>query len=427
MLQLKAGTSFFHENIRWAIVILRIVGTFYNMDSMRLPRVDSIDILRALTMLLMIFVNDLGNVIDVPAWLEHTAKLHDGMGLADTVFPAFLVISGMSIPFAIENRKRKGESDRRILGHILERSFSLLVMGVFLVNGEHIDSETMEMPAYLYDTFSCLAFIFIWNAFPQHVNRSLVNALKILGWFILIILAWAYRGNDDGEIVRFNTWWWGILGLIGWAYLFTSIVFLWGKGRLSNMLIFWVLCMLISVSYHGGLIMKKSFLSALTMPVGHGAMPALVCAGAIVSLLFSRLVLRHNTKKLIIVLLSVSAGSVALGFLLRKFFIISKILATPSWVMICIGITIAIFVLVYWIADIRKITAWTKIIKGAGTNTLLCYLLPYFAYALFAAFHLYLPDVLLTGGVGLFKTFLFAVLIAWVAGKARNINIRLKI
>ena len=56
----------------------------------------SIDILRALTMVLMIFVNDLWSLKDIPAWLGHVESGVDGIGLADIVFPAFLFIVGLS-------------------------------------------------------------------------------------------------------------------------------------------------------------------------------------------------------------------------------------------------------------------------------------------------------------------------------------------
>jgi predicted acyltransferase len=70
-------------------------------------RVASIDIVRALTMVLMIFVNDLGSLKGIPLWLEHVKPGVDGIGLADVVFPAFLFIVGLSLPFAVENRRRK--------------------------------------------------------------------------------------------------------------------------------------------------------------------------------------------------------------------------------------------------------------------------------------------------------------------------------
>ena len=60
-------------------------------EKLRYPnRLDSIDVFRAITMLLMIFVNDLWTLEGIPAWLGHKEAGEEGLGLADTVFPAFL-------------------------------------------------------------------------------------------------------------------------------------------------------------------------------------------------------------------------------------------------------------------------------------------------------------------------------------------------
>ena len=64
-----------------------------NTGTLPVQRVATIDILRALTMVLMIFVNDLWSLTGIPGWLEHVEKGVDGMGLADTVFPAFLFMT----------------------------------------------------------------------------------------------------------------------------------------------------------------------------------------------------------------------------------------------------------------------------------------------------------------------------------------------
>ena len=98
----------------------------------------AIDMLRALTMFTMIFVNDFWKVHDVPHWLEHATFGEDFMGLADIVFPGFLFAVGMSIPYAIEGRYSKGYSAESTLGHILSRTFALLVMGAFITNSEYI-------------------------------------------------------------------------------------------------------------------------------------------------------------------------------------------------------------------------------------------------------------------------------------------------
>jgi predicted acyltransferase len=52
-------------------------------------------------------VNDLWSLKNIPGWLEHVAPGVDGIGLADVVFPAFLFIVALSLPFAIDNRRQK--------------------------------------------------------------------------------------------------------------------------------------------------------------------------------------------------------------------------------------------------------------------------------------------------------------------------------
>jgi predicted acyltransferase len=73
-------------------------------------RILSIDAFRGITILVMIFVNELAGIRDIPAWAKHMHADEDAMSFVDAVFPAFLFIVGMSIPFAINNRLKKGDS-----------------------------------------------------------------------------------------------------------------------------------------------------------------------------------------------------------------------------------------------------------------------------------------------------------------------------
>ena len=71
----------------------------------KLPaRLLSIDVFRALTMFFMIFVNDVDGVENIPGWIKHVPARADGLGFADTIFPGFLFIVGLSLPFAIKKR-----------------------------------------------------------------------------------------------------------------------------------------------------------------------------------------------------------------------------------------------------------------------------------------------------------------------------------
>ena len=48
-------------------------------------RIESIDVFRALIVLLMIFVNDLWSISEVPHWMGHADFDEDFLGLSDIV------------------------------------------------------------------------------------------------------------------------------------------------------------------------------------------------------------------------------------------------------------------------------------------------------------------------------------------------------
>src|SRR5688500_11723563 len=120
-------------------------------------RVASIDIVRELRVMLMIFVMDVWSFTEMDLWLEHVKPGVDGIGLADVVFPAFLFIVGLSLPFAMDNRRKKGDTEMQLVMHVLVRTIALLVMGVFLVNGESINAAATGMPRYVYNSLACLS------------------------------------------------------------------------------------------------------------------------------------------------------------------------------------------------------------------------------------------------------------------------------
>jgi predicted acyltransferase len=395
------------------------------MTSVPLHRLNSIDILRALTMVLMIFVNDLWSLRDIPAWLEHTHADEDGMGLADVVFPAFLFIVGMSLPFAVMNRKKKGETRVEIIGHILMRSGALLIMGLFLVNGENINEEATGLPRIAWNVLSCFSFILVWNSYSPEVRKTLVRVARITGIIILAILALLYRGGEGDHVHGFATYWWGILGLIGWAYLVCGVVYVLYSKRLIAPVIAWVIFVVLCMLSNSGMI--PSPLKVVLGPLGGGAMPALTIGGVIVSAFYLRF-RERNTPATWLGLLTVAAAAlIVLGFFFREYWIISKIRATPPWILICSGLTIMAFVAVYVIADLWGKATWFNLIKPAGTNTLLCYLLPYFAYAIPFITTIHFPEWTLVGGMGLLKSLLFALFIAQATGWLTKRGIQLKL
>ncbi|MGE7775119.1 heparan-alpha-glucosaminide N-acetyltransferase domain-containing protein [Chitinophaga sp. NPDC101104] len=387
-------------------------------------RIASIDITRALTMTLMIFVNDLWTLHDIPLWLEHTKPREDGMGLADTVFPAFLFIVGMSIPYAVANRIKKGDGTWALVRHALERGIGLLVMGLVLVNGEYLNEGATGLSRGAWNAIACTSFILIWNQYPAgwpNVRKYVLKAIGIAGLLLLVSVC---RGGEHAQ--GFSTYWWGILGLIGWAYLVGALTFILGKGKIGVVLGVWLVCMAFNMAAHGGLIAEDHPLRRFLAPVGDGGLAALVLGGTVASILFRDFVAKGRRIPVIGWLTGIAAGLLVAGLATRPIWGISKVMVTPSWVYICSAITLLVFTLVYWIADLKGKGDVFRIIRPAGTDTLLCYLMPYYAYALMGA--LSVPMMFPWGGVpGLLKSLTFALIIVQLTGWISKRGIRLKL
>ena len=102
----------------------------------------SIDVFRAVTMVLMVWVNDFWTLNSIPKWLKHASAGEDYLGFSDFIFPWFLFVLGMSIPFSFQMRFNNGESIFSIFKHIILRTVALLIMGLFHMNIEMYNSET---------------------------------------------------------------------------------------------------------------------------------------------------------------------------------------------------------------------------------------------------------------------------------------------
>lgn len=373
----------------------------------------------------MIFVNDLWSLTRIPAWLGHVDQGVDGIGLADVVFPAFLFIVGLSLPYATNNRRKKGDTDWQLAKHVLLRSIALLVMGVFLVNGESINATATGISRLLWNTICCTCFILIWNTYPKTSNKTLIYALRGIAIITLCVLAFVYRGGSDDAIYYFGPHWWGILGLIGWAYLASGLITIFSRNNFYTVLGAWVFFALLSTLYHADLV--PYVLNFIPQAILGGTLAGLTMGGVLTSMIFQHYTSKGDNKKLTVVLFSFSVILVVLSLFTRPYWGLAKLGATPAWLFLCSAFTIQAFIIVYWLTDVYKKAHWFNIIKPAGTDTLLCYLIPYFAYAFTRFIGIHLPEVMLSGVAGLLKSFLFAILCAVITGGLIRLGIRLKL
>ena len=386
----------------------------------------ALDMLRGLTMFLMVFVNDLWTIGDVPHWLEHAGTLEDAMGLADIVFPLFLFAVGMSIPYALEHRFARLIPAEKTLGHILSRTFALLVMGVFLVNIEGRMAPFLGCGTWLFTLLAILGFFLVWNDYPVQFKAG--KWLKGAGIVLLLILATTFRTESGGFL---QARWWGILGMIGWAYLFTAVAWMLCLNRTGILSLLWMgfagLNLLTTGMRDGSMLMDGSnilqdFLHALNL--GNGSSVLMTLGGVLVAVQEKNFAREPAGRKLLYAALSVGV-LIGFGTAAHDDWIISKNLGTLPWCFYVTTIAIVLYTLLR-VLENKGWTHWFAPFRPAGMATLTVYLLPYVYYAVAEALDLSSP-AWLEGPLGLVKCVAFAFLCmgtAWVLGKA---GVRIKV
>lgn len=387
-------------------------------------RNESIDILRGLTMLLMVFVNDLWSVGGVPHFLEHFEVFEDGMGVADIVFPMFLFAMGMSIPYALESRFSKGLSGESTLGHILSRTLALILMGAFTVNSEGDFYSALGYGKNAYRLLMVLGFFLVWNAYGK--DFKLRKWLQACGIAVLAFLAFTVRTADGGY---FHSQWWGILGLIGWSYCFNAVVYLLVRKKPMRIAAVWLsLCVLnlLVTRMHGGaqILEGRSLLTDLTgaLRLGNGAFTLMATGGMLFSVLESRFSTIGWSRAHAIfaaALLAIAAAA------LHIWWPVSKLLSTLPWCFYVSAISIALYVFLRSL-EFQGRTDWFRPLRASGTATLTVYMMPYFLYSIRSMLGVSAPEWV-SGPVGLLKCALFSLLCVALASLLVRLRIKLKV
>ena len=369
------------------------------------PRITSIDALRGFVMFMMIFVNDLAGAGKiVPDWMVHFSDRHhrgeSGMTFVDLVFPAFLFIVGMSIPLALGARQTKGGPAWRILGHVALRTIALLAIGILMVH-ETPNTAALGWSGNWWCVAMYTAAIAAFSSIspPASIPKSKWHAWKITNQGVRLVgiaslawLAFAFWGSNGARIITLSplalsTEWYGILGLIGWAYLVTSLVFLLCDSNRTAILGCMALLMCLFMADRKGAF--EGFWLKDIVGIGEtlGSLPSISVGGLLLGSMLTaadRIDLKARTK----FTFGFIAGCVGAALLLNPAYGISKNSATPSWCLWSCAITAALWYGFYLVCDVRSVKAISRPLAFAGQNVLLAYLLSEMLPGLLEALHL---------------------------------------
>ncbi len=335
-------------------------------------RILSVDIMRGLTLVLMLFVNDL-YMPGVPAWLGHTKADFDGMGLADWVFPGFMFMVGMSIPYSVGNRYARGENGLAVLKHILVRTFSLLIIGVLMANSRNVNGDYTGMSKSLWSLIMYTGVFLIWNNYKvTDKNFYLINGLRLAGVAMIVPMVYIFRSGETAGF-SFNSW--GILGTIGWGYLVAALVYMGIRDNIMKTAIALLVFLVLNILSKLHLLDFLNPVRPIFGVIINGNAPFIILSGLFIILILKKFS-KEDFRKTFVTIISLGILSLILGFILRRWFIISKIQSTPSWGLICNGISMIIFAVLFWIIDIKRQVKWGLFLKPAGANSLTVYLVP---------------------------------------------------
>ncbi|MFO1336822.1 MAG: DUF5009 domain-containing protein [Burkholderiaceae bacterium] len=399
------------------------------LNALQPGRILPIDAFRGLTYLVMVWVNEMHGVTGISPWWKHMPADADAMSFVDAVFPAFLFIVGMAIPFAIHARIAKGDPWWRLQGHLAWRALALVVMGVFMVNAEEgsYHQASMVLPIDAWSLLFYAAVGLVWGVY-RAPSPALDRLLRGAGVALMLVLARLYHGGPDGR-EGLTPQWWGILGLIGWAYLIASVLYQFARGRIAVLLAMIAGC----VAYYAGHAalgeQATGLAAALLSQDGHAAHTSIVLAGVVCALVYHELrgpggvrLAQRQARALLF-----AAALLAAGFALRPWFPISKIYATPSWCLLSAAACVAVYALLQALIVQLGLAGWVRWVEPAAGNPLVTYLLPFVVAAVMSLAGWSWPAVLRQGAVGIVFCLLYAAAVLWVVARLNRWNVRLKL
>lgn len=145
-------------------------------------RLLSLDAFRGLTIFGMLLVNNVALSEATPGQWQH-ARWNEGVTFADFVFPWFLLIVGVAVPYAWASHRKKGFGYGRWLAKALGRALVLLALGCLIL------SSLAHQPVFALGVLQLIGLAYCVGALcyplPLAARLALAAALLLGHWALL--------------------------------------------------------------------------------------------------------------------------------------------------------------------------------------------------------------------------------------------------
>jgi predicted acyltransferase len=307
-------------------------------------RLISLDVMRGLTVAVMILVNNAGDGALSYAQLRHSAW--NGCTLTDVVFPLFLFIVGSSIALSFSARLERGVAQSVIALQMLRRALTIFVLGLLLNALPQFHLGELRYYGVLQRIALCYALAGAVYLFGGAAGCAVMAAMALVGYWLLLthvpVPGFGLPGASIEVLDRYgNLAAWLDRAMVPQAHLYRHS-FYDPEGLLSTLPA-----------------LANTLLGALAAVWLRAGKPAWEKASV---LLFCGLV------------------AMASGLLWAQTFPLNKRLWTSSFALFTSGIAMALLALLFWRIDGEKkqeepSSIWLKPWLVFGTNALTAYVL----------------------------------------------------
>ena len=298
-------------------------------------RLTSLDSLRGLSIALMILVNSPGDPGHVYLLLRHAEW--NGWTLADTIFPTFLFMVGMSVVFSLDRRKENSASSPGLFGRILKRTVILFALGIFINVFPRFDLSTIRIPGVLQRIAVCYFFVSL-IVLKSGLRGRILWLAGLLASYWLMMRFIPVPGIGAGVIEPGNNF-------AAWVDSHLLGGYMW--------------------SYYGGKWDPEGIISTI---------PAL--ATTLFGVLTAQwLKSSFSGGRKTLGMLSAGALLVLSGVLLDRWLPINKSLWTSTFSLLMAGVSVMALALLYWLIDIEGFARWSKPLTILGMNAITLYVL----------------------------------------------------
>jgi heparan-alpha-glucosaminide N-acetyltransferase len=344
-------------------------------------RIHSIDIMKGIIIVLMLFVNALYLPGLIP-WCPDYPSANATVNISGWFLIGFLFLMGMTVPFMISKKINNGFSSYEISRSIFGKSLILITIGVMMVNTARVDPELTGFSKYIWSILLFVAVFLVWLRYPDEDNNFFtVTGLRFLGLALLVFLVFKFRSGTFENGGTLITGWWEVPGLFGWGYLVVAFTYLALRNSIFGTVLVWLVFLLLNISAQlrltGFMDPVRPFIGVIT----DGSIPFILLSGQITSLILKRFSERE-TQKTVTIILSAGTFSVITGVILMKYVITSQSCFNPGIELIVNGICMILFIFFHWLIDLKNSGRWLDFFKPAGENALTAYLFPFIIYNL---------------------------------------------